>query len=216
MAKKELNLQSSTSLTMRQTEILQFIKSFIETNGYPPSVREIGKAIGLSSSASIHTHLQKLENAGYLQRNQSKSRAIELTEETSFRQQKMLPIPLLGKVTAGQPILAQENIEATFPLPAQFIGANTHDDLFMLNVSGDSMINAGILDGDIVLVRKQQTANNGDIVVAFLPEEETSTIKRFFKESNKIRLQPENDKLTPVFSNQVLILGKVIGVFRFL
>lgn len=204
-------------LTKRQAEILEYIRGFIREQGYPPSVREIGKAIGLSSSATIHTHLQKLEAAGYLQRNPSKQRALEVVQDSSIRQQTMIPIPLVGQVTAGEPILAEENIEATYPLPAEFVGLRSgEDDVFMLTVNGDSMINAGILDHDIVLVRHQQTANNGDIVVAMLEDDNTATVKRFFKEKTCIRLQPENDALQPIYSEHIAIMGKVIGVFRFL
>ena len=203
-------------LNKRQVAILEFIRSFIREKGYPPSVREIGKAVGLSSSASIHTHLQKLEAGGYIQRNPSKPRALEVLQDSSLRQQTMIPIPLLGRVTAGQPILAEENIESTYPLPAGLLGIKNDDDLFMLTVTGDSMINAGIFDGDIVLVRQQQSANNGDIVVAMIVENEEATVKRFFRETNRIRLQPENDALEPIYSSDVLVLGKVIGVFRFL
>ena len=205
------------SLTKRQAEILEYIRSFVREKGYPPSVREIGKAIGLSSSATIHAHLQKLETAGYLQRNPLKQRALEVVQDASLRQQTMIPIPLVGQVTAGLPILAEENIEATYPLPAELLGLRSGtEDVFMLTVNGDSMINAGILDHDIVLVKKQQTANNGDIVVAFLTEENEATVKRFYKESSYIRLQPENDALNPIYSENIMVLGKVIGVFRFL
>ena len=217
MAHKENVPQENFSpLTKRQAEILEYIRSFVREKGYPPSVREIGKAIGLSSSATIHAHLQKLEAAGYLQRNPLKQRALEVVQDSSIRQQTMIPIPLVGQVTAGMPILAEENIEATYPLPAELIGLRSGEDVFMLTVNGDSMIKAGILDHDIVLVRRQQTANNGDIVVALLTEENEATVKRFYKESNHIRLQPENDALKPIYSENVAVLGKVIGVFRFL
>lgn len=209
------NLADPT-LTKRQNEIIEYIRTFIRDKGYPPSVREIGKGIGLLSSASIHAQLTKLELAGFIQRDPSKPRAIEVVQDSSLRQQTMLPIPLVGRVTAGQPILAEENIEATYPLPAEFLGINSGDDIFMLTVSGDSMINAGIFDGDIVLVRKQQAANNGDIVVALLLDDNEATVKRFFRESDRIRLQPENDALEPIYSDNVAIMGKVIGVFRFL
>ena len=209
------NLADPT-LTKRQNEIIEYIRTFIRDKGYPPSVREIGKGIGLLSSASIHAQLTKLELAGFIQRDPSKPRAIEVVQDSSLRQQTMLPIPLVGRVTAGQPILAEENIEATYPLPAEFLGINSGDDIFMLTVSGDSMINAGIFDGDIVLVRKQQAANNGDIVVALLLDDNEATVKRFFRESDRIRLQPENDALQPIYSDNVAVMGKVIGVFRFL
>ena len=211
------NKENFSPLTKRQAEILEYIRSFVREKGYPPSVREIGKAIGLSSSATIHAHLQKLETAGYLQRNPLKQRALEVVQDASLRQQTMIPIPLVGQVTAGLPILAEENIEATYPLPAELLGLRSGtEDIFMLTVNGDSMVNAGILDHDIVLVKKQQTANNGDIVVALLTEENEATVKRFYRESSCIRLQPENDALSPIYSENIMVLGKVIGVFRFL
>lgn len=216
MTKQNGDFLESHQLNKRQIDILEFIRSFIREKGYPPSVREIGKAVGLSSSASIHTHLQKLEAGGYIQRNPSKPRALEVLQDSSLRQQTMIPIPLVGSVTAGQPILAEENIESTYPLPASLLGVKNNDDLFMLTVTGDSMIDAGIFDGDIVLVRQQKSANNGDIVVAMIVEDGEATVKRFFREDNRIRLQPENDALEPIYSSDVMILGKVIGVFRFL
>lgn len=203
-------------LNKRQISILEFIRSFIREKGYPPSVREIGKAVGLSSSASIHNHLQKLEAVGYIQRNPSKPRALEVLQDSSLRQQTMIPVPLVGCITAGQPILAEENIENTYPLPASLLGISGNEDVFMLTVSGESMIKAGIFDGDIILVHKQQSANNGDIVVAMIFEDEEATVKRFFKEKDKIRLQPENDTLKAMYYDDIEILGKVIGVFRFL
>ncbi len=203
-------------LSARQVAILDFIRSFVRDKGYPPSVREIGKAVGLLSTASIHNHLQKLSASGHLQRDPLKPRALGIVSDSALRQQTMVPIPLVGRVTAGQPILAEQNIEATYPLPAELIGMHSNDELFMLTVSGDSMINAGILDGDIVLVRRQQAANNGDIVVALLTEDEETTVKRFYRETNQVRLQPENDKYKPIYTSDVSILGKVVGVFRFL
>lgn len=205
-----------TSLTKSQIEILEYIRNFVRTNGYPPSVREIGKAVGFASSASIHAHLRKLESAGYLQRNPFKSRTLEVVQDAMLRQQTMIPVPLVGRVTAGQPILAEENIEATYSLPAEFIGTRSGDDIFMLTISGDSMIKAGILDHDIVLVRRQQTADNGDIVVALLLEDNQATVKRFFREPNRIKLQPENDSMQPIYTDNMAVLGKVVGVFRFL
>ncbi len=203
----------TSSLSERQQSILAFIREFIRDKGYPPAVREIGKAVGLSSSASVHSHLQKLEESGYLQRDPSKPRAMELVENAVWRQKTMIPVPLIGRVTAGEPILAQENIEDVFPLPQALIGTNEH--VFLLTVRGDSMIKAGIFDGDYILVRKQDFADNGDIVVALLAGEE-ATVKRFFRERDVVRLQPENDRLSPIFSHDVSIVGKVIAVFRFL
>ena len=202
-----------SALTPRQQAILAFIRNFIREKGYPPAVREIGKAVGLSSSASVHSHLQKLEESGFLSRDPSKPRAMELVENTAWRQKTLVPVPLVGRVTAGQPILAQQNIEDVFPLPEALIGGHEH--VFLLTVQGDSMIKAGIFDGDYILVRRQDFADNGDIVVA-LVEEEEATVKRFFRERGMIRLQPENDLLSPILSRDVSVVGKVTAVFRFL
>jgi len=198
-------------LTARQKQILAYIKDMLRTKGYPPSVREIGTAVGLRSSSTVHSHLIKLEEIGLLRRDPTKPRALEVLGEAAWRQENFVPVPLVGRVTAGQPILAIENIEETFPLPTALIGND--EDVFMLTVQGESMINAGILDGDYVLVRKQSSANNNDIVVALIDKEE-ATVKRFFKEKDRIRLQPENDSMSPIYSRNVSILGKVIGVFR--
>jgi len=198
-------------LSTRQKQILAYIKDMLRTKGYPPSVREIGTAVGLRSSSTVHSHLTKLEEIGFLRRDPTKPRALEVLGEASWRQENFVPVPLVGRVTAGVPILAIENIEETYPLPTSLIGNN--EDVFMLTVQGESMINAGILDGDYVLVRKQSSANNNDIVVALLNKEE-ATVKRFFKEKDRIRLQPENDGMDPIYSRNVSILGKVIGVFR--
>lgn len=198
-------------LTTRQKQILTYIKDMLRAKGYPPSVREIGTAVGLRSSSTVHSHLTKLEEIGLLRRDPTKPRAIEVLDESLWKQEHFVPVPLVGRVTAGQPILAIENIEETYPLPTSLIGSG--EDVFMLTVQGESMINAGILDGDYVMVRKQATANNNDIVVALLDEEE-ATVKRFFKEKDRIRLQPENDSMSPIYSRDVSILGKVIGVFR--
>ncbi len=197
-------------LSSRQKQILNYIKETLRAKGYPPSVREIGEAVGLSSSSTVHSHLSRLEELGYVRRDPTKPRAIDVLEEAPWRQKAMTPVPLVGRVTAGQPILAVENIEETYPLPSELVGS---DNVFMLAVQGDSMINAGILDGDYVLVRDQETARNGEIIVALVDGEE-ATVKRFFKEKDYIRLQPENDYLEPITSRNVAILGKVIGVFR--
>jgi len=194
----------------RQREILEYIGQAMRTRGYPPSVREIGLAVGLSSTSTVHAHLAKLEAKGYIRRDPTKPRAIELLDDESrgfFTD--LVPVPLVGSITAGEPILAVENIEETYPLPAGLIGAGP---VFMLRVKGISMINAGIMDGDFVLVRQQNTANNGEIVVALLEDE--ATVKRFYKENGHYRLQPENDYLEPIIAQQVEILGKVTGVFR--
>ncbi|GAB6174643.1 transcriptional repressor LexA [Paradesulfitobacterium aromaticivorans] len=200
-----------SDLRQRQIAILDFIKKEIRQKGYPPSVREIGDAVGLMSSSTVHGHLQTLEEKGYIRRDPTKPRAIEILDSFSdaVNDKRVTHIPIVGKVTAGQPILAVENIEDTFPLPKDVV----HDDtVFMLKVQGDSMIEAGILDGDFIVVRQQQVARNGEIVVALIEDE--ATVKRFFKEKNLIRLQPENSTMEPIYSQDVRILGKVIGVFR--
>ncbi|MHB1406029.1 MAG: transcriptional repressor LexA [Desulfitobacteriaceae bacterium] len=200
-----------SDLRQRQIAILDFIKKEIRQKGYPPSVREIGDAVGLMSSSTVHGHLQTLEEKGYIRRDPTKPRAIEILDSFSdvVNDKRVTHIPIVGKVTAGQPILAVENIEDTFPLPKDVV----HDDtVFMLKVQGDSMIEAGILDGDLIVVRQQQVARNGEIVVALIEDE--ATVKRFFKEKNLIRLQPENSTMEPIYSQDVRILGKVIGVFR--
>jgi len=202
---------NETLLTARQKQILAYIKDMLHTKGYPPSVREIGAAVGLRSSSTVHSHLTKLEEMGYLRRDPTKPRALEVLGEASWRQENFVSVPLIGRVAAGQPILAIENIEETYPLPTSLIGNN--EDVFMLTVQGESMVNAGIFNGDYVLVRKQSSANNNDIVVALINNDE-ATVKRFFKEKDRIRLQPENDSMSPIYSRNVSILGKVIGVFR--
>ncbi|MDF2501737.1 MAG: lexA 3 [Anaerosporomusa subterranea] len=199
------------SLSDKQEKILAYIKQNVRAKGYPPSVREIGKAVGLSSSSTVHAHLAKIEALGFIRRDPTKPRAIEIMDESSWRQRNMIPVPHIGRVTAGQPILAVENVEETFPLPAELIGRD--DNVFMLDVRGDSMINAGILDGDYILVRETSTANNGDIIVALLDEEE-ATVKRFYKEGGRYRLQPENDTMAPIYADKVDVVGKVVGLFR--
>lgn len=198
-------------LSQRQNEILLFIKQEIRRKGYPPSVREIGNAVGLMSSSTVHGHLQTIEDKGYIRRDPSKPRAIEVLDSSSDVEKKVVQVPIVGRVTAGQPILAQENIEDTFPLPLELVNS---DNVFLLKVRGESMINAGILDGDLILVRQQNTASNGEIVVALIGDE--ATVKRFFREKTLIRLQPENSFMEPIYSQDVTILGKVTGVFRFL
>ncbi len=199
-----------SDLSSRQLAILKFIKKELQKKGYPPSVREIGKAVGLSSSSTVHGHLAHLEEKGYLRRDPTKPRAIEVLEgDGKFVRKEMINVPIVGKVTAGQPILAVENIEDTFPLPLDFVDS---ENVFMLSVQGDSMVNAGILDGDYVLVRQQSHAQNSDIVVALLEDE--ATVKRFYKEKDYVRLQPEHPTMEPIYATEVKILGKVIGVFR--
>jgi len=198
-------------LTERQRQILQFIKDEIRTKGYPPSVREIGEAIGLSSSSTVHGHMTRLEEKGYIRRDPTKPRAIEVLDGSHTQLKRTIAVPVVGRVTAGQPILAQETIEDHFPLPADFVRAD-ESELFFLTVQGDSMIEAGILDGDYVLVHRQQHANNGDIVVALIEDE--ATVKRFFKEQDHIRLQPENRFMDPIIVPDCQILGKVVGLVR--
>ncbi|MCA1053626.1 transcriptional repressor LexA [Rossellomorea aquimaris] len=202
-----------TKLSKRQQDILQYIKVSVKEKGYPPSVREIGEAVGLASSSTVHGHLARLESKGLIRRDPTKPRAIEILdlEEDAIPRQKVVNVPLIGKVTAGQPITAVENVEEFFPLPERL--APSDEQVFMLEIMGDSMIEAGILDGDFVIVRQQQTANNGDIVVA-MTEEDEATVKRFFKEKDFVRLQPENSTMSPIILRNVSILGKVIGVYR--
>jgi len=199
------------SLTERQRQILQFIKDEIRTKGYPPSVREIGEAIGLSSSSTVHGHMTRLEEKGYIRRDPTKPRAIEVLDGSTTQLQRTIAVPVVGRVTAGQPILAQESIEDHFPLPADFVRADEAD-LFFLTIQGDSMVEAGILDGDLVLVQRQQHAINGDIVVALIEDE--ATVKRFFKEQDHIRLQPENRFMDPIIVPDCQVLGKVVGLVR--
>ncbi|WLR61931.1 transcriptional repressor LexA [Guptibacillus hwajinpoensis] len=201
-------------LSKRQQDILDFIKVEVKQKGYPPSVREIGEAVGLASSSTVHSHLARLEKKGYIRRDPTKPRAIEvlgLDETIDIPRQHTVNVPVIGKVTAGQPITAIENVEEYFPLPEQF--AQDEEHTFILVIEGDSMIEAGIYNGDMVIVKQQPTANNGDIVVAMTDEAE-ATVKRFFKESNYFRLQPENSSMEPIILDSVSILGKVIGVFR--
>lgn len=197
-------------LSSRQIAILNYIQKTTREKGYPPSVREIGKAVGLSSSSTVHGHLAQLEAKGYIRRDPTKPRAIEILETDGFADnQPVVHVPLLGKITAGNPILATQHIEQVFPLPFDLV---RNQDVFMLSVMGDSMINAGIYDGDYVIVKQQPTADNGDIVAALLDDE--ATVKRFFKEKDYIRLQPENPDYSPILTREVIILGKVIGLYR--
>lgn len=200
-------------LSKRQLDILDFIKREVRDKGYPPSVREIGLAVGLASSSTVHGHLARLESKGLIRRDPTKPRAIEVMnlEEDTIPTQRVVNVPLVGKVTAGSPITAIENVEEYFPLPERL--ASSDEAVFMLEIMGDSMIEAGILNGDYVIVKQQQSANNGEIVVAMTDEEE-ATVKRFFKEQNHVRLQPENSSMAPIILNSVSILGKVIGVYR--
>ncbi|WP_066290134.1 transcriptional repressor LexA [Bacillus sp. FJAT-29937] len=201
-------------LSKRQQDILNFIKEEVRQKGYPPSVREIGEAVGLASSSTVHGHLARLESKGLIRRDPTKPRAIEILDLEGTVQApdyKIVNVPIVGKVTAGQPITAIENVEEYFPLPERLVPDADH--VFMLEIMGESMIEAGILDGDYVIVRQQQTANNGDIIVA-MTEDDEATVKRFFKEKDYIRLQPENSSMEPIILRNVSILGKVIGVYR--
>ncbi|MGX9292491.1 transcriptional repressor LexA [Bacillus sp. A015] len=202
-----------TKLSKRQLDILTFIKEEVKSKGYPPSVREIGEAVGLASSSTVHGHLARLETKGLIRRDPTKPRAIEVLdeEEMNIPKSAVMNVPVIGKVTAGLPITAIENVEEYFPLPETF--AAPDEQVFMLEIMGESMIDAGILDKDYVIVRQQSTANNGDIVVA-MTEEDEATVKRFYKEDTHFRLQPENPSMEPIILQNVSILGKVIGVFR--
>ena len=206
--------------TRKEKAILKFIEDQVKANGYPPSVREIGKAIGLSSTATVHGYLAKLEKQGFIKKEDKKGRTLKVIKGTDgkpvqeshknfYTHKEMVEVPVIGKITAGQPILAVENVTDTFPIPIDFVG---NCDSFMLTVRGESMIEAGILDGDYILVKKQSNANNGEIVVALIEDE--ATVKTFYKEKDHIRLQPENHTMDPIIVPNCQILGKVAGVFR--
>lgn len=200
-------------ITKKQSEILEYIKSEILNRGFPPAVREICEAVNLKSTSSVHSHLETLEKNGYIRRDPTKPRAIEIIDDNfNLVRREVVNVPIVGRVAAGEPILAVENIESYFPIPAEFMpNAQT----FMLTVQGESMINAGIFDGDQILVQEQSVANNGDMVVALV--EDSATVKTFYKEDGCYRLQPENDTMDPIIVyGDLKILGKVIGVFRFL
>ena len=215
MGKKEFD-----DLNKREKAILKYIEKQIKANSYPPSVREIGKAVGLSSTATVHGYLAKLEEKGYIKKESQKGRTLRLLKgilkeekkeepKQVYTSREMVDVPVIGKITAGAPILAVENVTDTFPIPIDFVG---NSESFMLTVSGESMIEAGILDGDYILVKKQKTANNGEIVVALIEDE--ATVKTFYKENGHIRLQPENSTMEPIIVPNCEILGKVAGVFR--
>lgn len=216
--------KKSSELGKREKDILSFIEKQVKEWGYPPSVREIGKSVGLSSTATVHGYLNKLEEKGYIKKENQKGRALRLIkgikgEETKrkevpetkdmYTDREMVNIPMVGKITAGEPILAVENITDTFPIPLDFVG---NAESFMLTVTGESMIEAGILDGDYILVKKQNTARNGQMVVALIEDE--ATVKTFYKEKDHIRLQPENSSMDPIIVGDCKILGVVSGVFR--
>ncbi len=194
----------------KQSQLLQFIKSEILNHGYPPSVRDICDAVNLKSTSSVHAHLESLEKNGYIRRDPAKPRAIEIIDDNfNLVRREVVNVPLIGNVAAGGPLLAVENVTNYFPIPAELL---PNDDIFMLNVKGDSMVNMGIFDGDQIIVRKQATARNGEVVVALV--DDSATVKRFYKEDGYIRLQPENDYMEPIIVNDCTILGKVIGLFR--
>lgn len=217
-------LSEKKELTIRQKQILRYIIKQIDKNGYAPSVREIGKAVGLSSTATVHSYLKQLEDMKYIVKENQKGRTLRVLKnevdlsiprkskepaKAFYNKKEMVDVPVIGKITAGSPILAVENVTDTFPIPLEFVG---NSQSFMLVVRGESMIEAGILDGDLILVRRQNVAENGEIVVALIEDE--ATVKTFYKESDHIRLQPENSTMDPIIVPDCKILGKVIGVFR--
>lgn len=198
-------------ITEKQSQILEYIKSEILNKGYPPSVRDICQAVNLKSTSSVHSHLETLEKNGYIRRDPTKPRTIEIIDDNfNLVRREVVNVPMVGTVAAGQPILAIENIDNYFPIPSEYM---PNEETFMLKVKGESMINAGILDGDNILVKRQNTAKNGDMVVALV--EDSATVKTFYKENGHIRLQPENDYMDPIILPNVEIIGKVFGVFRF-
>lgn len=200
-------------ISKKQEEILEYIKSEIVSRGFPPSVRDICEAVHLKSTSSVHSHLETLEKNGYIKRDPSKPRAIEILDENfNMLRREMVSVPVVGRVAAGMPILAEENIESYFPVPAEFM---PNAETFMLTVKGESMINAGIFDNDRILVKCQKTAENGDMIVA-LVDGDSATVKTYYKENGYYRLQPENDTMDPIIVDHMEVLGKVIGVFRFL
>ena len=198
------------SISAKQSEILEYIKKEILAKGYPPAVREICEAVHLKSTSSVHAHLETLEKNGYIRRDPTKPRAIEIIDDTfNLTRREMVNLPIIGTVAAGQPILATENIEDYFPIPAEYM---PKEECFMLTVKGDSMINIGIFNGDKVMVKKESTAKNGDVVVALV--EDSATVKTFYKEEGHYRLQPENDTMDPIIVDSCEVLGVVFGVFR--
>ncbi len=224
-------MKKKEDLSIRQRQVLDFMKEEIKTKGYPPTIREIGLALHMSSSSTVHNHLKNLEQKGYIRKDPTKPRAIEILDLEDTKEPKaetkpivshlsstpypetekeLIEVPLVGSIAAGQPILAEENLEDTFPIPTDFVG---HGDVFMLKVKGESMVEAGILNGDYVLIRQQNTAQNGEIVAAMIEDE--ATVKTFYKEKNHIRLQPENSSMEPIIVEENLtILGKVVGLMR--
>ncbi len=206
----EVIYMAQGKITAKQTEVLEFIKQEILKKGYPPTVRDICEAVNLKSTSSVHAHLESLEKNGYIRRDPTKPRAIEiLDDDFALTRREVVNVPLVGRVAAGEPILAQQNIENYFPMPVEMM---PNAEVFMLKVKGESMINVGIYEGDMILVQKQPTARNGEIVVALV--EDSATVKTFYKEKDYIRLQPENDNMDPIIVNDCEILGKVIGLLR--
>lgn len=202
---------SKGKISKKQEEILEYIKSQILQRGFPPAVREICEAVNLKSTSSVHSHLETPEKNGYIRRDPTKPRAIEILDDTfNLTRREMVQVPIIGRVAAGEPLLAQENIEDYYPIPVEMLPNN---DVFMLQVCGESMINAGILDGDYVVVEKKQTASDGEMVVAMI--DDGATVKTFYKEEGVIRLRPENDHMEPFILTDVEILGKVVAVMRF-
>ena len=200
------------NITEKQSEILEYIKAQILERGFPPAVREICEAVHLKSTSSVHSHLETLEKNGYIRRDPTKPRAIEILDESfNLTRREMAQVPIIGRVAAGEPLLAEQNIEDYFPIPVERLPNNQ---TFLLRVRGDSMVNVGILDGDYILVEQRPTAENGEIVVALV--EDGATVKRFFKEDGHYRLQPENDSMDPIIVDEVTILGKMIGLLRFM
>lgn len=197
-------------LLTREKSVLEYIQDHVYRYGYAPSVRDIAKAIGVKSTSTVHGYLKQLEEKGYIRRSPSKNRSIELINEEEWRQKSLSPIPLVGQVRAGVPITATELIEDVYPFPTQFIGS---EDVFMLSVKGDSMIDEGIFEGDLLFVQRQNVANNGDIVVALVDDDE-ATVKTFYREKDYIRLQPANDLYEPIRGKNIKVLGKVVGVYR--
>lgn len=204
---------AQAELSKRQKEILRYILTEVRRRGYPPSVREIGKAVGLSSSSTVHAHLANLERKGYLKRGQALPRAIEILQAdatpVSVEYKRMTSVPLVGQIAAGEPLLAEENIDDYFPLPSDFVGDKGG---FMLRVKGDSMIDAGIFDNDYVVIQEQDMVENGEVAAVMIDDE--ATIKRFYKEPGQIRLQPENPSMRPIITKQATVLGKVVAVLR--
>lgn len=198
-------------ITPKQEEILNYIKNEILERGFPPAVREICQAVHLKSTSSVHSHLESLEKNGYIRRDPTKPRAIEILDDSfNMLRRELVNVPIVGTVAAGQPILAEQNIDSYFPIPAEYMPS---EQTFILKVKGDSMINVGIFNGDSVVVKQQSTAANGDIVVALI--DDSATVKTYYKENGHYRLQPENDTMAPIIVDDLQILGKVFGVFRF-